>query len=101
MDSVDAPDGASGREDHPEDDHDAEQDEGVGPEGAILQVFAGQCLGHGRRLPAVLHAPPLPHPPPPPVAHPSPRSGAPRPTYARGSGQLSVGRGRFYAGHIR
>ena len=34
------------REDHQEDNHDAEEDEGDGAEGDILQVAAGQRSGH-------------------------------------------------------
>ena len=39
------------REDHQEDNHDAEEDEGDGAEGDLLQVAAGQRAGHRRQLP--------------------------------------------------
>lgn len=42
MDPVGAANGPSGREDHPEDDHDAEQDERVGPQGEVIQIATGQ-----------------------------------------------------------
>ncbi len=65
VDPVDAAHGAPRAEDHPQDHHDAEQDEGAGPEGAVLQVAAGQRTRHGRRLQAVLGraAGALAHPP--------------------------------------
>ena len=42
---------AAGGEDHEEDNHDAEEDEGDGAEGDLLQVAAGQRAGHRRQLP--------------------------------------------------
>ena len=36
-------DGKARGEDHEEDHHDAEQDEGAGSEGEVVQVAAGQC----------------------------------------------------------
>ena len=36
-------DGKARGEDHEEDHHDAEQDEGAGPEREVLQVAAGEC----------------------------------------------------------
>ena len=41
MDPLGAADGAAGGEDHEEDNHDAEEDEGDGAEGDLLQVAAG------------------------------------------------------------
>ena len=43
MDPLGAEDGAAGREDHQEDNYDAEQDEGAGPQREILQVTSCQC----------------------------------------------------------
>lgn len=43
-------DAASGAENHAEDDHDAQEDEGPGQEGHLLQIPAGQRDGHGWRL---------------------------------------------------
>ena len=42
---------SAGREDHQEDNHDAEEDEGNGAEGDLLQVAAGQRSRHRRQLP--------------------------------------------------
>ena len=42
---------SAGGEDHEEDNHDAEEDEGDGAEGDLLQVAAGQRAGHRRQLP--------------------------------------------------
>ena len=43
MDSLGAEDGETRGEDHEEDNNDAEQDEGAGSEGEVVQVAAGQC----------------------------------------------------------
>ena len=80
VDPLGAADGPAGGEDHEEDDHDAEQDEGAGPQGEVLQVAAGQCARHGRRLRAELAAatPTHPHPrPPAPARGPEQRLPAP------------------------
>ena len=55
MDPVAATDVSAGGEDNAEDDHDAEQDEGAGPEGEVLQEPAGQRPGHGWWFPTFLH----------------------------------------------
>ena len=67
MDPLGAEDGPAGGEDHQEDHHDAEQDEGAGPEGEVLQVVTCQRARHGRRLPAVLNTAPQSCTSPPPV----------------------------------
>ena len=41
-------DGQAGREDHQEDHHDGQEDEGAGHQGDLLQVVTFQCTGHGR-----------------------------------------------------
>ena len=43
MDPLGAEDGPAWGEDHQEDDHDAEQDEGAGSEREVLQVFVSKC----------------------------------------------------------
>ena len=43
MDPLGPQDGQARGEDHQEDDNDAEQDEGAGPEREVLQVAAGEC----------------------------------------------------------
>ena len=43
VDPLGAADGAAGGEDHQEDNYDAEQDEGAGPQREILQVTSCQC----------------------------------------------------------
>ena len=47
--------GQTRREDHSKVHHDAEQDEGAGPQGEVVEVIAGQRTGHGRRLQVELH----------------------------------------------
>ena len=42
VDPLGAADGPAGGEDHEEDDHDAEQDEGAGGEGEVLKVVSGK-----------------------------------------------------------
>ena len=54
MDPLGAEDGAAGGEDHQEDNYDAEQDEGAGPQREILQVTSCQCSWHGWRFRALL-----------------------------------------------
>ena len=41
-------DGQAGREDHQEDHHDGQEDEGARHQGDLLQVVALQCSGYGR-----------------------------------------------------
>ena len=41
-------DGAARGEDHQEDHHDGQEDEGAGHQGDLLQVVALQCSGYGR-----------------------------------------------------
>ena len=53
VDPVGAANGSSRREDHAEDHHDPEQDEGARPAGQVLQVAPRQRPGHGRRLQVV------------------------------------------------
>ena len=43
MDPLGPQDGEAGGEDHQEDNNDAEQDEGAGPQREILQVTSCQC----------------------------------------------------------
>ena len=43
VDPLGPQDGQARGEDHQEDDNDAEQDEGAGPEREVLQVAAGEC----------------------------------------------------------
>ncbi len=50
VDPLGASHGPPGAEDHPQDHHDAEQDEGAGPQGEELKVAAGERARHGRRL---------------------------------------------------
>ena len=52
------------REDHQEDNHDAEEDEGDGAEGDLLQVAAGERSGHWRQLPIGARGKPLQPPEP-------------------------------------
>lgn len=73
MDPMGPPHGPARRKDHKENHHDAEQDEGAGPQGAVLQKPPGQRARHGRRLPALVH--PAAHPSAPPLAHPPPGHG--------------------------
>ena len=40
-------DGPTWREDHPQDNHDGQEDEGAGHQGDLLEVFTVQCSGHG------------------------------------------------------
>ena len=47
MDPLGLENGSAGREDYKEDHHDAEQDEGAGSEGEVIQVAVGQCSRHG------------------------------------------------------
>ena len=47
VDSMGVEDGEAWGEDHQEDDHDAEQDEGARPQREILQVTSCQCSRHG------------------------------------------------------
>ncbi len=78
MDPVGATHGPPGGEDHPQNYHDAEQNEGARPEGAQLQEPPGQRPWHGRRFPAQLDIAPwsrLSHPSSPPK--PRPPLGAP------------------------
>ena len=60
VDPVGAANGSSRREDHAEDHHDPEQDEGARPAGQVLQVAPRQRPGHGRRL-QVVHSHNLTH----------------------------------------
>ena len=46
-------DGPAGREDHQEDHHDGQEDEGARHQGNLLQVVALQCSGYGRWFPAI------------------------------------------------
>ncbi len=94
VDPVDAPDGPPRREDHPQDDHDPEQDEGVGPAGQVFQVAARQRARHGRRLQAVVRGAALPHTPAPP----EPRAPAGR---DRAAAAAASGRGRTGQQHAR
>lgn len=43
VDSMGVEDGEARGEDHQEDDHDAEQDEGAGSEREVLQVSVSKC----------------------------------------------------------
>ena len=90
VDTIDPENVSSRRKNHQEDHHDAEQDEGVGPEGALLQVAAGQRLGHGRRLSAVVCSATLTHSPTSPFTRT-----ASTPRYHTNP------RVRIYEGHIR
>ena len=46
MDSLVSPHVPARREDHEEDNHDAEEDEGDGAERDLLKVIVGQCFRH-------------------------------------------------------
>ena len=63
VDSLGAEDGETRGEDHEEDNNDAEQDEGAGSEGEVVQVAAGQCSWHGWWFCPVLATAPHSHSP--------------------------------------
>ena len=48
VDAVAIEDGTPGRKNHPKNNHDAEEDEGSGHEGDLLQILADKRPGHGR-----------------------------------------------------
>ena len=48
VDTMDATDGTTGREDHKKNNYDAEENEGFRCERDIIKISVNKCVGHGR-----------------------------------------------------